>query len=226
MTAFSTTDEALAQRYRPRIFFDRAETIPLCAIGYTVFRDSAPSASFHRKIDVLPGELVIEYACYWDFDIQHLYDLEHIWVTVDAQSRVRYAEGSFHGKVLVLYAPDLPYAHPVQDDRITAFCQPGKHAFLADGELCRLYPAWQRCCMEESGGPVLIGDPVRGLVEAHPDDDENTTRFLRETLSFMPTLDFVESATPCELLPWETLRRAIPLRMEAWMERLRGFCIL
>ncbi len=74
-------DLHLACKYAPIIHYDRAETIPLVSVGYTVFREERRSDSFPKRM-VKPDfcGLVIEYALYWDYDIQHMYDLEHIWV--------------------------------------------------------------------------------------------------------------------------------------------------
>ena len=46
------------------------------------------------------GETVIEYAFFWDYDIQHMYDLEHIWVTVDSAGQICGCQASFHGQRL------------------------------------------------------------------------------------------------------------------------------
>ena len=83
------SDRWLAEMYALIIHCDVQETIPLAAAGYTVFREESRSDSFPKRT-VKPEEngLVIEYALYWDFDIQHMYDLEHIWVWVAAGEAV------------------------------------------------------------------------------------------------------------------------------------------
>ena len=89
-------DKRLALKYAPILHFDRDETIPLQKVGYTVFREERSSDSFPRRT-VKPDfcGLVIEYALFWDYDIQHMYDLEHIWVWVSPNGRVTKAEASF-----------------------------------------------------------------------------------------------------------------------------------
>ena len=60
------TDLELALSYAPILHMDSAETIPLRAVGYTVFRAPSVSASFpKRRIDPGTGT-VIEYAFYFD----------------------------------------------------------------------------------------------------------------------------------------------------------------
>ena len=218
------TDRELALRYAPWIHYDAADTIPLRAAGYTVFHGTARSRSFPKRTVRVeaPAAFTVEYACYFDYDIEHLYDLEHVWVTADAEGRVIGAEGSFHGKFLNLLVPGFPGSIPPDGTHVHAFCQPGKHAFLAAGEVTRLYPGWESCC-SRAGGPVLIGNPFcaefsptgEDLFVPTAEDDRRSDRYLREVLSFKPTLDFSRAELPREdqLLPWEKLFEKIP----AWI---------
>lgn len=210
-------DLRLALKYAPVIHFDRAETIPLKAVGYSVFREEMRSDSFPKRV-ITPDlcGLVIEYALYWDFDIQHMYDLEHIWVYVAADGQVTRAEASFHGKYLTLWEPEMLFARFPQETHVHAFCQPGKHAFLPDGQLFRLIPGWRECC-EAAGGPVLVGGPFAGAYQPSPEDDRRCEAHIQATYAFTPTLEFDGGAViPDDLLrPWETLKAEIPGRIAA-----------
>lgn len=209
-------DLHLARKYAPIIHFDAAETIPLVSVGYTIFREEKRSDSFPKRI-VKPDfcGLVIEYALYWDFDIQHMYDLEHIWVWVAPDGRVTRAEGSFHGKYLTLWTPELPFARPVENHHVHAFCQPGKHAFMPDGELFRLIPGWDSCCNADAGGPVAVGAPFVGRYTPTARDDEHCREHIRRTYAFPPTLRFDEGSEIPEdvICPWESLKAWIPSRI-------------
>lgn len=217
-------DQRLAVKYAPIIHFDVNETIPLSAVGYTVFRDYQRSESFPKRM-VKPDAcgLVIEYALYWDFDIQHMYDLEHIWVWVAADGRVTRAEGSFHGRYLTLWEPELPFGMWPDGTHIHAFCQPGKHAFLPDGEMFRLLPGWWESCNVNSGGAVLVGGPFDGLYQATLEDDERCMAHLRKKYAFEPTLIFDEGTMVSEelLCPWESLKKWIPERIDQLCLELR-----
>src|SRR6476659_4107068 len=86
------TTRAVAARYAPIIEFDQHEPFLPLAAGYTLFQAAAPSPSFRRDVllyapDQPPAQLVIEYAIWWGWDINHLYELEHVWVFVDAAGR-------------------------------------------------------------------------------------------------------------------------------------------
>jgi putative hydrolase of the HAD superfamily len=83
-TIGSDADYQLALRHAPYIRFDDREPFLPSVVGYTIFRESGASASFPRQIH-LDAEVatVIEYAIWWDWDIGHLYELEHVWVYVN-----------------------------------------------------------------------------------------------------------------------------------------------
>lgn len=219
------TNAELAARYLPIFCFDEAETIPLRAVGWTVFRETRRSDSFpKREVPVTFGaETAIEYACYWDYDIQHMYDLEHVWVYLDGENRVIRAEGSFHGKYLNLWAPGLEKAGATapEEGRVFAFSQPGKHAMVPCGELCRLVPDWDRCCREHAGGPVLVGGPFEGIYSATEEEDRNSIRYIRENLCFVPTLRFRRGGEKALLLPWGELKEKIPEWVAAECGRLK-----
>ena len=77
------------------LLFDACEPFLPLAAGYTLFRQSGPSPSFRQgfAVDLAPpghppARLAIEYAIWWDWDIGHLYELEHVWVYVDEGGRV------------------------------------------------------------------------------------------------------------------------------------------
>lgn len=226
------TEREIALRYAPIIHFDRNETIPLRAVGYTVFRKTERSRSFPRRMVNVPenAALVVEYAYYWDYDIDHMYDLEHIWVTVDHAGHVMASEGSFHGKYLTLLVPELSGATLPTDEHVHAYCQPGKHAFLPVGELFRMVPGWFECCNSMAGGPVLIGGPFEGKNNADgknrftptAEDDAHSVRYLREHLAFTPTLDFTQSMPENVVyMTWEEMFRWIPGQVEAECARLK-----
>ena len=213
-------DLTIALDYAPIIHFDEQETIPVRAVGYTVFRETKKSVSFPGRMVKVPenAAFTVEYAYYFDYDIEHMYDLEHIWITVGKDGEVLASEASFHGKYLVLLVPGLHGSLPPTGNHVHAFCQPGKHAFLPAGELFRLVPGWEESC-REAGGPVLIGNPFsaaysptgQDLFVPTPRDDAHSRRWLQERLSFQPTLRFEEKELGAELyLPWAELFKLIP----------------
>lgn len=90
------TDADLAARYAPQLMFDANEPYFPHAFGYTIFRTAAQSPSSKFAIEPL-GAFTIEYAIYYDWDIGHLYDLEHVWVHVGENDVILKVEASSHG---------------------------------------------------------------------------------------------------------------------------------
>lgn len=215
-------EHEFALAYAPIVHFDINEPIPLWGVGYSILRKTGQSPSFRRVIPVDAGAMcVIEYAYYWDYDIQHMYDLEHIWVTVGRGGEVVAAEASFHGKFFTLLVPELSGTLPPDGKHIHAFCQPGKHAFMPDGQLFRLMGNWRECCNECAGGGVLVGWPFMGLYAPTAAQDTLSAAYIRENLAFDPTLEFA----PCEIgaqkyMPWADMFAQIPRRIADECKRL------
>jgi hypothetical protein len=129
-TSAGESGRELAVTYAPLIRFDAREPFFPTVAGYTIFTGEAdsPSADYVVGRSGLPRwTQAIEYAIWWDWDITHLYELEHVWSYVDARGELVAAEGSWHGqaRALRLAGGTLPHkdAHPV------VCSQPGKHAF-------------------------------------------------------------------------------------------------
>jgi putative hydrolase of the HAD superfamily len=122
-------EHQLAARYAPFIRFDAREPFLPIAAGITVFNSDSTSPSMRRTIRLAPpgkpaASLAIEYAIWWDWDIHHLYELEHIWVYLDANGKVVRVEGSWHGKFNEL-------ALQIEGDHPVVLSEPGKHACAA-----------------------------------------------------------------------------------------------
>lgn len=211
----SATPE-IAARYAPHIYFDLNEPFFPVGIGYTVLKESGRSPSFSREIEFY-GEgtaFVVEYAVYWDYDIEHLYDLEHVWVHVDGAGEVTECEGSFHGDYLRCLRRDRSN---IEDGTHAAvYSQPGKHAFLPSAETLDLLPRLHLTapCWELAGsGGVLVPGFLAGQVPEGERQHELVRRYMPR-FRFRPAMSFQRFEPPEELLmPWEALLRMIPGRM-------------
>jgi glycerophosphoryl diester phosphodiesterase len=206
MTELADLD--LARRYAPVIYFDAAEPfLPLYA-GYTVFRAAAPSPSFPRYVaPEPPAALAIEYAIWWDWDIQHLYELEHAWVFVDAAGAVAGVESSQHGASAV-------GGFELEDGRPVLYAEPGKHALASDRAqlLARKARTAVECGRRAGMGGVWVTPLFRGRIDAkNPLADQLVRTHLRR-LAFEPRFEWSRrvdvGALP--LMPWRLLDTAIP----------------
>ncbi|MFL5804572.1 MAG: HAD-IA family hydrolase [Roseiflexaceae bacterium] len=217
---------ALAARYAPLLRFDANEPFLPLAAGYTIFRTDGPSPSTRRQIalatpDRPQAALAIEYAIWWDWDIGHLYELEHVWVYLDGQGRVVGCEASWHGGHHSMAQAD----GIAQDgDHAIVYSEPGKHAFAAD-------PAWfaerrrphhRRITRELAGaGGVLAPDLFAGKIARTPLSDTLARTELAQQ-AFDPAWEFSRIFTfeAHQLVPWPALRDWIPRRVAWWVERL------
>jgi len=183
-------EKALFIRYCPRIYMDRADPFPVRYIGCTVFTQPQRSESFPKWL-VNPqtegADRILEYAVYFDYDIQHMYDLEHIWVAIDGKGTVVNCWCSFHG--MRLRAAGLG-TFMMEGEHPVLYSQPGKHAMLPDPKLFFLHPDFERACKEKAGGGVLIPGFLSDRIKTDPETDEKVTRYIREHYSFIPAMAF------------------------------------
>jgi glycerophosphoryl diester phosphodiesterase len=219
----SQSDYELAGRAAPRIRFDVSEPFLPAVVGYTVFHESAVSPSFPRKITLAPGTVTaIEYAIWWDWDIEHLYELEHIWIYLDASEQVVTAEASWHGGFHPMRRPDGSL--PPESDRITLFSEPGKHAFAPVSDwLMERAPTTTYAC---GAGAGRAGVHVTPLFEdtihsRTPLNNQHVHTYL-ERLAFKPAYRFdrIFNLEKAVFVPWDNLRRWIPGRVDWWTQQL------
>ncbi len=217
-------DYALALRHAPRIRFDAREPFLPLAVGYTIFREDGKSPSFPREI-VLPADAAcaVEYAIWWDWDIQHLYELEHIWVYLDADEQVVAADASWHGgqhKML-----DAAGAVPLEDGRVTLFSEPGKHAFAPVVDwLIERKPHTLADCGAHSGRMGVHVTPLfEGIIDARRPLNNNVVHAYLERQAFEPSFEFSKDfdLATAVLVPWAQLFRWIPSRVRWWADHLR-----
>ena len=219
----SAEDDDLARRHAPLIRFDTREPFLPQAVGYTVFRAGGPSPSFPREIALPPGAVAaIEYAIWWDWEIQHLYELEHIWVFVGADVQPIAADASWHGGMHPMLEADGSL--PMEDGRVRLFSEPGKHAFapVADWLLERK-PITDLCCGRVSGiDGVLVTPAFEGFIHDRNPINNQLVHTLLERLAFAPTYDFSQrfDLSSAVFVPWPSLFRWIPTRITWWVQRL------
>ncbi|HEV2121366.1 MAG TPA: hypothetical protein VGW38_01155, partial [Chloroflexota bacterium] len=176
----SDTELELARRHAPIVYFDEREPFLPQIVGYCVLREPGPSTtfdgylSFTPTVGGLPGfragtpvegvSAIIEYALWTDWDIQHCYELEHVWSYVDAGGHLIYAEASWHGGRGPLLRDGRLSA---EDERPVAYAQPGKHAMapepgvFAAFDLSRVQYSRPAGTSAAKDG-LLVGRPIAG----------------------------------------------------------------
>lgn len=218
---------ALALRHAPIVWFDDAEPFLPQAVGYAVLREPTHSPSFERFLHLrVPGgrtaAAVIEYALWTDWDIQHLYELEHVWSYVDGDGRLIHAEASWHGE----WAPLVQAGRlSAEDDRPVAWAQPGKHAMAPDPGAFTSIDAYRLLVAQEARPParggLLVVPMMDGRLHRTARADGLARAYLH-TQAFEPTFRFGRrwDARLAPFEPVERLIEGIPARIRAVLRRL------
>jgi phosphoglycolate phosphatase-like HAD superfamily hydrolase len=210
------TERDLAAQFAPILQVDLNEPYEPVAMGYTIFRSPAPSPSSKFVVQPL-GAMAIEYAIYYDWDIGHLYDLEHVWVHVGADGAVTRVEASSHGGRKVMDSanglPEMSGTRPV------IYAEAGKHAHWASpaqiSNSDRQKLAYQ-CGPLAGVEGVHLGNPfaARGdyVATAH---DHRIARLKMLADAFVPSHLYRPLAAAPVLCPWAEMETFIPDRVRS-----------
>lgn len=202
-----------ALKYLPYFYQDEQEPFPIKRIGYAFLDADGPSPSFRRYI-ALPEnvQFVIEYAIFWDYDIQHLYDLEHAWVYVGADGEVINVEGSAHGWFLNMFRLGGPLE---EQTHAPLYLQPGKHAMMPMAAFAQMYPDYLTACNQKAGSAgLLVTDLFKDKIEKPENADENVRRYVQKNYRFTPTLQYISSpVADQDVVPMDDLLEWIPVRI-------------
>ncbi len=118
---------------------------------------------------------------WWDWDIGHLYELEHVWTFVGASGEVVAVEASWHGmygQAEIDGKPVVDGTHPI------LLAQPGKHAMAVNIEPFNEIREWA----EQEAGPeagkdgVLEKELFRGRMSKTPENDAKVKAYLKNGL--------------------------------------------
>ncbi|MCR6673009.1 HAD family hydrolase [Devosia ginsengisoli] len=220
----TSADIALARRLAPVIRFCDNEPFLPSRVGITVLDTPARSPSTGLPIAFEPGVArVIEYAIWWDWDIQHLYELEHIWLKLAADDSIVAVEASAHGGKFAMQLPDG--ALPLESGRVTLVSTPGKHAFTATAQ--EQLPDAERtvvACQELAGrAGILINDMFRARLGAVTPEDHRAVKRYLQARAFLPTFSFNQlfDLAAAEFSSWDDLAAWIPGQVKAVLAQVR-----
>ncbi|MDR3472147.1 MAG: HAD family hydrolase [Devosia sp.] len=218
-------DRALAGAVAPVIRFADNEPFLPSKVGITVLNEPGQSPSAELQITFGPGVArVIEYAIWWDWDIQHLYELEHVWVKLGAEDQVLGVAASAHGGLFDMVRPNGSL--PLENGRVTLYAEPGKHAFHATPESILARRKWlEACCGPLTAeGRVLINAMfATDFAGVTPEDHRAVRRHLQQR-AFLPAFRFGQTFDVAALdgLSWPELHDYIAARVPDVLAEVRA----
>ena len=215
---------SLAARFGPRLKLDANEPFRPQAVGYAIYNHDGPSQSFPRHIRLARftnAVAAIECAIWWDWDINHLYELEHVWVYINSKGNVVGLEGSWHGSVRRLYRGEQIQTN---ENNAVVFAAPGKHALGTDIEDFQRHESLVPGLTSRFAGShgTLQVDMFAGEIPRTPVSDRYVHSYLTR-FAFEPSWDFSKELVINEtlLVPWAALREWIPGRIDLWLSFLK-----
>lgn len=223
--AATSAEIELARRLAPMIRFCDNEPFLPSRAGISVLTAPGRSPSAALDITFEPGVAkVIEYAIWWDWDIQHLYELEHIWLKLDARDQVVAVEASAHGGIFPMVLADGSL--PIETGRVTLVSAPGKHAFSAtpEGQL----PAAEITavsCQELAGrATILVNDMFRAALDGLSAEDHRAVKRYLQARAFLPAAQFNLrfDLSTVEFSSWADLAAWIPGRVRTVLAEVRA----
>ncbi|MGD0031919.1 hypothetical protein SLT67_11200 [Paenibacillus illinoisensis] len=220
MTTMDTVLLEKAMSYAPILMFDQNEPFYPDLVGISLLEKPGPSTSFRREIlfPIEAVQFVIEYAIWWDYEIGHLYEMEHVWIYVGHDGEVVDCEASFHGKVLRGMLKDRVN---MVDRHVCLYSQPGKHAFSPLPVVFELLPDLYSAAGIQAGcDGLLVNDLFKNYIETNEVIDARVRKYL-QTKAFVPTMQFEEYLLgPEKFVTWDRLYEMIPQRIRSRLAEL------
>lgn len=210
----------LARRHAPLLRLDLRDPFRPDVVGVTRLAVGETSPSCHHVPPAPEGSaFVLEYAIWWDGDIQHLYELEHVWICFDATEQPLATFASAHGRLLDMAGAEHREGRPV------LFCEPGKHAHAPtlEGILAHREGLDRACTSGQRLTGILVQDKFRAELSALSPYDQYLGREYLRSLCFQPTYDYGVTVDLADLvyLSWSELRAEIPRFLRSQLEDLR-----
>lgn len=207
-----------AATYAPVLLLDRAEPFRPTGVGVTEFTQSGRSPS--SKFTVTPqGVRCLEYAVFWDHDIGHTYDLEHIWVHLSAAGTVTALEASFHGQ---RHTIDIA----LRGQQPMIWVEAGKHAhFKNRAHRDQMAEVTRQMTGAGAGKEGLhLGNPFAADFGAVSAQDHRVVRLHLQRLAFCPALGraMAHNLADAPLMAWDDLAQWIPKRVQSILADLRA----
>jgi hypothetical protein len=168
---------------------------------------------------------ILEYAVLYDADIQHIYDLEHVWVYLDQKNEPISIKATRHGTIVTQYeTPDkIRYqkGHPV------LFASPGKHAYYTSpNQLSRNILSNVNQSGADRVYPIQWFDEEmwRKILPYYPGNVQIKLYFL-ENLTYKPSFRYRKYMIPNRKLmtSWDNLKAEVPVFLIKFLKKIQDY---
>ena len=220
--------ERLSRAVAPVILFDANEPFLPSAVGVSLIDKPGRAVAAPQQITFEAGVAkVIEFAIWWDWDIQHLYELEHVWVKLDATDAVIGVTASAHGSQTDMRRADGTLA--MEAGRVTLFSEPGKHAFHAmppEMQEDRRHLAAACSGLSLHGffmGHILVNETGREMLPDFAPEDHRRARRHLQRQAFTPRFEYSRrfDLRQVPFLSWQGLKSYFGQRVPDIVANLR-----
>ncbi len=213
----------LARQLAPILLCDKLEPFEPHVVGISHLKRGEPSPSFRHMnpFTKAPNRTssVLEYAIWWNGDIQHLYELDHVWIYLNENNVPIHITASAHGEMIDISQSNW------QDRQIRLFCEPGKHALApASADILAKREFLDAACSQSE---TIDGFQIPAEFKDHmsflsPYDHFLACDYLKQ-MRFTPSYSFEKSfdLSKVPFLTWNELEILIPRFIRDRTERLR-----
>ena len=213
----------LARQLAPILLCDKYEPFEPAVVGISHLKRGETSPSFHHlnPFTKAPNRTftILEYAIWWNGDIQHLYELDHVWIYLNENNSPIHITASAHGEMIDISQTNW------QDRQIRLFCEPGKHALApTSAEIIDKREWLDDVC---SNPDTIMGFEIPAEFSDHmsflsPYDRFLACDFLRRKC-FKPSYSFEKSfdLSKVPFMSWNELQSLIPRLLRDQTEELR-----
>ncbi|MHA1341078.1 MAG: hypothetical protein ACTSRZ_14005 [Promethearchaeota archaeon] len=157
---------------------------------------------------------VIEYAIYYDSDIVHVYDLEHIWVYLDRDNQLIGLKGTRHGVIVTQYGSpnEIKYhkGHPI------IYVTPGKHSNIINPSQLNQRTLNLACYKKAGTGGIynvqFFNKEIWKKIKPYDPGKEYIAEVYRRKFAFKPSFKMTKFMIPKRsmMTSWYSLMNEIP----------------
>lgn len=209
------------KNFYKKLYFDRP--FRFSKIFYNRFMNVSMQINNGWKLSY--ATRVLEYAVFYESDIGHIYDLEHVWVYLDGKNQIIGIKATRHGMISVQYPTpaSIRYykGHPIM------FVSPGKHSYYTNPSQMQkkyLSHACNRPCTSILDIHFFFR-PEWDMIKKHYPGKNTIKIAYQNHYCFEPSFRFTKYMIPHSgygsiFTPWSDLEKEIPTLLINFLKKI------